>query len=333
MISNLLQTVEVFDNRFGAFEADCVEEVGEFVAGRVGSYEAVPTGKMAAGSTAAFAGTTIQDLTIFSINWGVPMTGTALTDHNRFCISISVDGFADTIDPFFGRISPRQDQARVFSWKAGTQVVASDRYKVLILELPMDLLEARARSYTRNESGEPLRFSPLLDLQSVEGAVIQSLAAQALSQACILPRDRSNPLIESSLQDIFVTSLLSVLDHNYNDPGAARKDSTLPRSVKLAEDYMRAHAHEPVTMAQLAREAGCSERALQSAFRSFRNKTPMTVLRDIRLEGAHADLMQDGARVADIAFKWGFSNLGRFAALYQSAYGKKPSQTVQKLVA
>lgn len=42
---------------------------------------------------------------------------------------------------------------------------------------------------------------------------------------------------------------------------------------------------------------------------------------------ACGDLLVDDATVADIAFRWGFTNLGRFARDYQDLSGETPSMT------
>jgi len=42
---------------------------------------------------------------------------------------------------------------------------------------------------------------------------------------------------------------------------------------------------------------------------------------------ACGDLLVDDATVAGIAFRWGFTNLGRFARDYQDLFGETPSVT------
>ncbi|NNF77659.1 MAG: helix-turn-helix transcriptional regulator [Rhizobiales bacterium] len=73
----------------------------------------------------------------------------------------------------------------------------------------------------------------------------------------------------------------------------------------------------------------CSIRPLHNAFKTFRQKSPMAMLRDVRLEGAHDDLQAGESTITEIAFKWGFSNPGRFSRLYAEKFGCKPSQTLR----
>jgi AraC-like DNA-binding protein len=60
----------------------------------------------------------------------------------------------------------------------------------------------------------------------------------------------------------------------------------------------------------------------------------MAQLRDARLSAARQDLLDgdptNGATVAEIARRWGFAHLGRFARAYRDAYGETPAQTLRR---
>lgn len=58
--------------------------------------------------------------------------------------------------------------------------------------------------------------------------------------------------------------------------------------------------------------------------------SPMAYLRQVRLARAHEDARRGGVRsVAEVAHRWGFSHLGRFAAAYAARYGAVPSETLR----
>jgi transcriptional regulator GlxA family with amidase domain len=59
----------------------------------------------------------------------------------------------------------------------------------------------------------------------------------------------------------------------------------------------------------------------------------MTYLGRLRLAKAHEDLRDldsSGRTVAEIANRWGFLHLGRFAAAYRTQYGNLPSHTLRR---
>ncbi|WP_426321052.1 helix-turn-helix domain-containing protein [Microbacterium sp. E-13] len=103
-----------------------------------------------------------------------------------------------------------------------------------------------------------------------------------------------------------------------------------PRSVRRAIAYMEEHAHEAITIDDVAAAAGISTRGLQYAFRRSLDHTPMEYLRRQRLAGAHAE-MEVGTRapIAEIARRWGFASASRFAKHYREAYGRTPRQTLR----
>ena len=86
----------------------------------------------------------------------------------------------------------------------------------------------------------------------------------------------------------------------------------------------------PWSPADLAEIAGVSVRRLQQGFREYVGQTPFHYLHDVRLERAHADLVNSGpsTTVTDIALRWGIMHMGRFAADYRRKYGRAPSHTL-----
>lgn len=55
----------------------------------------------------------------------------------------------------------------------------------------------------------------------------------------------------------------------------------------------------------------------------------MAHLRGVRLARAHEDLGSGEWTVAEVANRWGFGHLSRFAAAYRNEYGVSPSTTLR----
>ncbi|GAA4912285.1 AraC family transcriptional regulator [Actinomycetospora succinea] len=122
----------------------------------------------------------------------------------------------------------------------------------------------------------------------------------------------------------------STLDHR--DVGGP--DVVEPATVRRAIEFMEAHAHEDVSIAQVAEAARMGPRGLQAAFRRHRAQSPLDYLRRVRMDRAHQDLQLGdptrGDTVGGIAARWGFANAGRFAVDYRRAYGYSPSETLRR---
>ncbi|WP_441224123.1 AraC family transcriptional regulator [Phytohabitans sp. LJ34] len=140
------------------------------------------------------------------------------------------------------------------------------------------------------------------------------------------------PLVASRLWSCVLTGVLLATDHQYRAELAGSVTPSRPRHVKRAIDLMEADPGRAVTVQDLARTVGVSVRALQEGFRRYAGMSPMTYLRRLRLARAHDDLRRpdtNGRTVTEIAHRWGFVHMGRFAAAYQAQYGELPHHTLR----
>ncbi|MDM7891239.1 helix-turn-helix domain-containing protein [Curtobacterium caseinilyticum] len=104
-------------------------------------------------------------------------------------------------------------------------------------------------------------------------------------------------------------------------------------SVRVAQEWIAANAHRPLTTADVCRATGLSARGLQAAFHRAGASSPMQFLRDVRLHRVRAALTEGdpaSTTVAEVARTWGFAHLGRFAGTYAAAFGERPSATLQR---
>jgi transcriptional regulator GlxA family with amidase domain len=105
-----------------------------------------------------------------------------------------------------------------------------------------------------------------------------------------------------------------------------------PRPVKRVLEAMHGDPGRPFTMTELAQIAGVGVRTLQEAFRRHVGMPPMTYLRELRLARVREELARSDpwqATVSEVARRWGFTHLGRFAGTYRRHYGVSPSRTLQ----
>ena len=147
------------------------------------------------------------------------------------------------------------------------------------------------------------------------------------------PAAAANPLIVGSTQRLLAATAL----HGYGlapaETAAIRRDAT-PASVRRAVAFIESTPELDVSVADIARAAHVSVRALQLAFRRHLDTTPMRYLRRVRLDLARTDLQRaqpgDGATVTAIAMRWGYADLSRFAADYRQAYDEHPHVTLRR---
>ena len=101
--------------------------------------------------------------------------------------------------------------------------------------------------------------------------------------------------------------------------------------VERAEAYVRAHLVTRVPVSRLCQVLGVSERGLRNAFYGVRGLSPKRSMLAMRLQDVRRALSEptlESTTVTRIATGYGFYELGRFAAVYRSAFGEVPSATL-----
>ena len=105
-----------------------------------------------------------------------------------------------------------------------------------------------------------------------------------------------------------------------------------PQIVRRVDQFLQAHLDEPIYMSQLCDVTGVSERSLRNACHAVCGTSPKRYLTRRRMEAVrHAlEAARPGeATVTRIATDYGFFELGRFAAMYSSLFGERPSDTLR----
>lgn len=105
------------------------------------------------------------------------------------------------------------------------------------------------------------------------------------------------------------------------------------RVTDRAREYVETAVSPTLSPSELAAGTGVSLRSLELSFRAELGTTPQAYLLESRLRRAHAELVagspQNGLTVTSVAERWGFSNIGRFAARYFALYGRRPAETLR----
>jgi AraC-like DNA-binding protein len=179
-----------------------------------------------------------------------------------------------------------------------------------------------------------LQFDTAFDLNSANGQSWVRLFQYATAELAN-PRSlfRTMAAARQQLEQTVLTGFLLSQTHTYSDALLRPQSAAVPFYVRRAEAYIEAHFSEPLSLADIAAQAGVSARSLQNGFQSFRNTTPMGFLRSLRLKRAYETLLLSDpstVTVTEIALRCGFGHLGEFATAYRHAFGEAPRQTLAR---
>lgn len=197
-----------------------------------------------------------------------------------------------------------------------------------IVHLDGDFLEQVA---TERHAGPPQRI--VFDWAAVPTDVALVAWQRTLSRATpVIVSDRSTDLVRAEAQTAVARTLLDLFPWRAVDvPDQLRTERT--KRLRLAAEYVHAYADQVITPADIATAAGLHTRTLQQLMSEHLGASPSTYLRHVRLDRVRQDLLAGDAhttRVADVARRWGFGNLGRFSAAYATRFGEQPRDTLAR---
>jgi AraC-like DNA-binding protein len=203
----------------------------------------------------------------------------------------------------------------------------------LLIRIERSLLEREMLAWTGRSPRELIEFDQSQAVAMEKAATL----THAVRMLCDDLRGDSSsldhPLVRDRIASTLASALLVGLPHNHSRAFDAATLSIAPASVRRAERFIEENTDKAIGLADVASAAGVSPRALQMAFRRFRDTTPMAHLRALRLDLTRSKLTRAGRdcdSVASIAIAHGFGSLSRFAADYKARFHELPSETIRR---
>ncbi|SOY44348.1 Transcriptional regulator, AraC family [Cupriavidus taiwanensis] len=204
----------------------------------------------------------------------------------------------------------------------------------VLLWIEKAAIEQRFALLTGRDPDGPLAFDPSLPQQA---GISSSWTQAVLDLARNIDQHGTHwmqfPAAVASMEDYLLRTLLLLQPHTYTSLLVRNAEPARPRHMQRVIDYVQANVDTPLTVADLAKIACVSVRALEEGFRRHLNTTPVAYLRDVRLDSVRQALMgaagAEHASITDIAYRFGFTHLGRFAAYYKQRFGVSPSATLR----
>ncbi|GAA0444803.1 transcriptional regulator [Actinoplanes capillaceus] len=178
----------------------------------------------------------------------------------------------------------------------------------------------------------PLPLGATFDLVDGPGRTWAAMVRLLLTELREPDALASRPRMAARWRDMVVSGLALTVEHPYGEEPAGLQGPHRPRTVKRALDAMHAEPWRAYTIHDLAALAGVGVRILQESFRQHVGMPPLTYLRRLRLDEVHAELCRSDpgqVSVSEVAYRYGFTHLGRFAGAYRTRFGETPSQTLR----
>lgn len=274
----------------------------------------------------------VGDIGVALLDYGAPVRITTRGTDDCFLVEIPLGGCSTVTHGRETVVANRSTGAVLFLGDP-VSTTRSAGSPQLIVRIERTALEQQLRLLTGSPVRSPLRFAPALDLTSSQGR-----SWRRLVDLLRLEADQDGPLVHAAaalaqLRGLLLTQLLVGQPSNYSDALQPDGPTPVPKLVQRAVDLIQDHAAEALTVDDVALAVGMSVRALQQGFRQHVGSTPTEFLRDTRLEQVRGALQAGDPgtlTVTDVACRWGFTHLGRFAGEYRRRFAESPSVTLRR---
>ena len=175
-----------------------------------------------------------------------------------------------------------------------------------------------------------LRQGGLVDSASGEVQELRqfliSLNDEALKDDEFIKSEKFNSEVPDMLLDHVISVLSAAKERTYSVAQLQRTKLLQDINSWLAESVCKAHSVE-----EISKRFQVNERKLRRIFSETYRVSPQQYLLALRLNGARRDLYQASAsttKIGDIANRWDFWHMGKFAKYYHRQFGELPSETL-----
>lgn len=164
-------------------------------------------------------------------------------------------------------------------------------------------------------------------LQLEDKTFIDDPQAAALVQGQLMKLDWQHGIDRMALfHGAWMLMLHAYRHHTREAPALPEvRGGLAPAVVRRVQEYLQAHLAEPVTLGELAREAGLSEYHFARMFGQSLGCPPHRYLLGLRLKRAK-QLLAGSEPLASIAAQCGFSSQAHFGNRFREAFGLSPGQ-------
>ena len=191
--------------------------------------------------------------------------------------------------------------------------------------------------YSQTLTGAPVRALNRASSWRPDGAALQTLRKLHAAAITMFERRPVEVLAASAvhgLEQQLIHALVECLSDGV--PGAHKRGIAKRHGNLMArfEDACATYEHRAPTLIELCATLGVSERYLRTSCTQHLGMGPMSYLRLRSLKAVRRALRSASpanSSVAELAKRYGFTELGRFAARYRQLFGELPSATLQRV--
>ncbi|MGK7932497.1 MAG: helix-turn-helix domain-containing protein [Microcystaceae cyanobacterium] len=202
------------------------------------------------------------------------------------------------------------------------------------LLIPKSLINTYARKMTNDELEQDFQIQSGSLLITEEGRAFRRYLSFIISELVHEGQLFTSASTILEVQSTILSLLITTAQNNDSSLDHQAAISCHPKYLNRAIDYIDAHLTEPLSLADLAIAAGVHSRTLSNGFKKYYDISPIAYVKQKRLEKTHKLLLEANPKetnVTDIATRYNFLHLGRFAQDYFNLFHELPSKTLRTM--
>ncbi len=210
--------------------------------------------------------------------------------------------------------------------------LAPEHFDIVAFVVPVAALSRYTREVEHRDIEQELQRNTVIQATKEHADEFRGFLLTVLESVSRTPAMLQYAAMQKGLEHALLSSVVKAVGRSDEAARAGPSPTARHAIVSRAQDYMREHVEEPLTVEDLCRVLGVSRRTLQYSFQEVLQLNPVSYLRAMRLNGVRrmlkgADPLRD--TVQDIAARWGFWHLSHFANDYRRMFGELPSETLR----
>lgn len=276
---------------------------------------------------------TLGDIRLETGMYNFPVVARGAMPTDALCIGFMAEGGDCTR---LNTVMVGADEVQIYPSGAELLYQSLGNSRWVTLVVPEERLQAIALART----GRPLRMSRHLSysvrLRSGARGELTRLADDTMSLVHRMQNTGGMaPCLAAEIYEALLGGYVDALATAIYPDRRSQKQSPEKRAYQLisaCERLALSDADSRIAVGKLALRTGYSLRALELIFRRSTHMTPGRWLMTVRLNGALRDLLtcDEACTVSEIATRWGFKHMSRFAQYYRTTFGELPRETLRR---
>lgn len=273
----------------------------------------------------------VGDVRIESGAYDFPVIAVGAMPADSVCIGFVAEGAETTR---YNTLEIGEDEIQIYGASAELMYHSGAPSCWINFTAPQDVLQLVAHERTGRPLRLPQREVVSSRLNRGDRRFLHQLVSDAFTLASALQPAGFGQALARELSRVLITAYVDALSKAEEGAQPART-ATAQRHHQLilaCERLVLRSGMVDINLAELARRSGYSLRSLERIFRSGVGMPPDRYFMTMRLNGALRDLLaaRPGCSVTEVASRWGFRHLSRFAEHYRRAFGELPSHTLSR---